>query len=535
MTGASGLDGGPGVHPLSNLSFGVSFIMKTIMLLCCESCAPSLAQKLADALEAQGHKTAIWNPIADSGEHAIPRQDAAKRIAQGQKAQLLDALCDNAEAAAQNADVLIALPVYEDCAIRMAYELNTAIARNLDAMLVPAVCTKDKTDDQAVEAIELAIQQFAQEGFTLDVVASGCSSEVVRRLANKNITVIQPKCAKIDFNVIKPSCHAVTPTKFMRSLHAIARAQKKTIVLPEGNVDRVLSAAAELKKQKLVDVILLGKKDDISAKADELHLDIDGIQIVDPQNDTCFDDYANTLYELRKAKGMTEEKARTFMADKTFFGTMMVYKGRADGMVSGATTTTADTIRPALQFIKTKPGIKTVSGVFLMSLADRVYLYGDCAVIPNPTTDQLADVAVASAATARAFGLDPKIAMLSYSTGTSGAGPDVDAVREATAKAREAAPELLIEGPIQYDAAVDPSVARTKLPGSPVAGQANVFVFPTLNAGNIGYKAVQRASGAIAIGPLLQGLNKPVNDLSRGASVADIVNTVLVTAIQAQN
>ncbi|MBQ9395034.1 MAG: phosphate acetyltransferase, partial [Proteobacteria bacterium] len=222
------------------------------------------------------------------------------------------------------------------------------------------------------------------------------------------------------------------------------------------------------------------------------------------------------------------------MGDKTFFGTMMVYKGVADGMVSGATTSTADTIRPALQFIKTKPGIKTVSGVFLMSLADRVYIYGDCAVIPNATTDQLRDVAIASAATARAFGLDPKVAMLSYSTGTSGSGPDVDAVREATEKVREADPNLAVEGPIQYDAAVVPSVAKTKLPDSPVAGKANVFVFPTLNAGNIGYKAVQRSANAIAIGPLLQGLNKPVNDLSRGATVADIVNTVIVTAIQAQ-
>ena len=260
----------------------------------------------------------------------------------------------------------------------------------------------------------------------------------------------------------------------------------------------------------------------------------DDIEIVDPKTDPNFEDYANTLYELRKAKGMTPEKAAQLMEDKTFFGTMMVYKGRADGMVSGATTTTADTIRPALQFVKTKPGIKTVSGVFLMSMADRVYLYGDCAVIPNPTTDQLCDVAVASAETARAFGLDPKVAMLSYSTGTSGSGPDVDAVREATEKVRAADPELAVEGPIQYDAAVVPAVAKTKLPNSPVAGHANVFVFPTLNAGNIGYKAVQRASGAIAIGPILQGLKKPVNDLSRGATVADIVNTVIITAIQAQ-
>ena len=322
---------------------------------------------------------------------------------------------------------------------------------------------------------------------------------------------------------------------FMKQLHDKARANKRTIVLPEGSLDRIILAAVELRKLDLVHLVLLGDEAEIKAKAAELNVQLDAdIKIVNPKTDANLEDYANTLFELRKAKGMTEEKAHELMKDKTFFGTMMVYKGVADGMVSGATTSTADTIRPALQFVKTKPGIKTVSGVFLMIFEDRVYVYGDCAVIPNPTTDQLCDVAVASAATAKAFGIDPKIAMLSYSTGTSGSGPDVDAVREATAKVREAAPDLLVEGPIQYDAAVSPEVAKTKLPDSPVAGHANVFVFPNLNAGNITYKAVQRSSGCVAIGPLLQGLKKPVNDLSRGATVNDIVNTVLVTAIQSQ-
>lgn len=322
---------------------------------------------------------------------------------------------------------------------------------------------------------------------------------------------------------------------FMKQLHDKARANKRTIVLPEGSLDRIILAAVELRKLDLVHIVLLGDESEIKAKAAELNVKLDDdVKIVNPKTDANLEDYANTLFELRKAKGMTEEKAHELMKDKTFFGTMMVYKGVADGMVSGATTSTADTIRPALQFVKTKPGIKTVSGVFLMIFDDRVYVYGDCAVIPNPTTDQLCDVAVASAATAKAFGIDPKIAMLSYSTGTSGSGTDVDAVREATAKVREAAPELMVEGPIQYDAAVSPEVAKTKLPDSPVAGHANVFVFPNLNAGNITYKAVQRSSGCVAIGPLLQGLKKPVNDLSRGATVNDIVNTVLVTAIQSQ-
>jgi len=231
---------------------------------------------------------------------------------------------------------------------------------------------------------------------------------------------------------------------------------------------------------------------------------------------------------------MTVERAREIVTDISYFGTLMVHLGLADGMVSGAVNTTAHTIRPALEFIKTKPGVNTVSSVFLMCLADRVLVYGDCAVIPEPTTEQLADIAISSAETSRQFGIEPRVAMLSYSTGTSGSGADVEKVRAATALVAERAPELLLEGPIQYDAAIDPEVARTKLPNSPVAGRATVFIFPDLNTGNNTYKAVQRSARAIAIGPVLQGLRKPVNDLSRGALVSDIVNTVAITAVQAQ-
>ncbi|MEK7704997.1 MAG: phosphate acetyltransferase, partial [Myxococcota bacterium] len=259
------------------------------------------------------------------------------------------------------------------------------------------------------------------------------------------------------------------------------------------------------------------------------------VTIVNPRTDREFDDYVKTLLELRKHKGLPEDMARDLlMTDRNYFGTMMVYKGRADGMVSGSTTTTQATLRPAFEFVRTKPGIESVSSIFFMCLPDRVLVYGDCAVIPNPTVQQLAEIALASAETARAFGIEPRVAMLSYSTGTSGKGEDVDRVREATALVRQRNPKLLVEGPIQYDAAIDPVVARTKLPDSKVAGQATVFIFPDLNTGNNTYKAVQRSANAIAIGPVLQGMRKPVNDLSRGATIIDIVNTVIVTAIQAQ-
>ena len=265
-----------------------------------------------------------------------------------------------------------------------------------------------------------------------------------------------------------------------------------------------------------------------------LYINLPGVEIIQPVQSPHFRDFVSTYYELRKEKGMTPDMAETILADSSYFGTMMVYKGLADGMVSGSINTTAHTVRPALQFIRTKPGFSIVSSVFLMCLKDRVLVYGDCAINPNPTAQQLAEIAVTSARTAQTFGVEPRVAMLSYSTGASGTGADVERVREATALARQMAPELPIEGPIQYDAAIDVDVARTKMPDSKVAGRATVFIFPDLNTGNNTYKAVQRSAGAVAIGPVIQGLRKPVNDLSRGCTVVDIVNTVAITAIQAQ-
>ena len=325
-----------------------------------------------------------------------------------------------------------------------------------------------------------------------------------------------------------------TPLMFEYQLMERARADRQRIVLPESEDDRILEAAAILLRRGVADLILLGEETKVRARASALGLDLDGATIVSPLEAELVEKFAAAYAEARAHKGMTLERARDIVTDISYFGTMMVHLGLADGMVSGAVNTTAHTIRPALEFVKTKPGVSTVSSVFLMCLADRVLVYGDCAVIPEPTTEQLADIAMSSADTAQQFGIDPRVAMLSYSTGTSGSGAEVEKVRAATALVAQRAPHLQLEGPIQYDAAVDPEVARTKLPNSAVAGRATVFIFPDLNTGNNTYKAVQRSAHAIAIGPVLQGLRKPVNDLSRGALVSDIVNTVAITAVQAQ-
>ncbi len=326
----------------------------------------------------------------------------------------------------------------------------------------------------------------------------------------------------------------VTPLMFEYALLDRARSHRKHIVLPEGDDDRILRAASTLLRRGVVDLTILGEETPIRARAAELGLDIADAAVVGTNEGEYLERFAATYAELRASKGVTLETAREIVKDVSYFGTMMVLEGLADGMVSGASHTTAHTITPAFQVIKTPPGVSIVSSVFLMCLQDRVLVYGDCAVNPDPTADQLADIAISSAETATQFHIEPRVAMLSYSTGSSGSGTDVEKVREATELVRSRRPELLVEGPIQYDAAIDPTVASAKAPNSDVAGRATVFVFPDLNTGNNTYKAVQRSAGAVAIGPVLQGLRKPVNDLSRGATVQDIVNTVAITAIQAQ-
>ncbi len=328
---------------------------------------------------------------------------------------------------------------------------------------------------------------------------------------------------------------AVTPLMFEYALIERARSDKKHIVLPEGNDDRILQAAGTLLARGVVDLTILGDEAEVRARAAGLGADLSAAQIVSTNDPRFHEQFAEEYARLRAHKGVTLSDARDIVTDVSYFGTMMVHLGLADGMVSGAAHTTAHTIKPALEFIKTQPGVSVVSSVFFMALEDRVLVYGDCAVVPDPTEEQLADIAISSAATAAQFGIPPSIAMLSYSTGSSGTGVDVDRVRAATALVNSRRPDLLVDGPMQYDAAADPTTGASKMPDSPVAGHATVFIFPDLNTGNNTYKAVQRSSGAVAIGPVLQGLRKPVNDLSRGALVRDIVNTVAITAIQAQN
>ena len=328
---------------------------------------------------------------------------------------------------------------------------------------------------------------------------------------------------------------------FSADLLSRARALKRVVVLPESDDERVLKAASKVLEIDGAKIILLGKKDEILARAGSL--DLSKAQFVDISTSEYFDDFASTLFELRKAKGMSKDEAKELISRPEYFGTMLVYKGIAHAMVSGAKTTTADTIRPALQFVKMKDGISTVSGAFVMVLDgesekneseknERVWFFADCAITPRPSTEQLAGIALSTANTAKSFGYEPKVAFLSYSTGDSAKGEMIDFVKEALEIAQKAAPDIAMDGPMQFDAAVDSKVAKSKMPNSKVAGQANVFIFPDLNCGNITYKAVQRSANALAIGPILQGLKKPVNDLSRGCSVDDIVNTVLISAIQ---
>ena len=325
----------------------------------------------------------------------------------------------------------------------------------------------------------------------------------------------------------------LTPNRFGYELAQRAKKDKKIVVLPESDDERILQAANVLLAHDFVDLILLGDESEIQTKATNLGLNLSKARVMNPANSPLLAEFASTLYEARKAKGLSEDEAQRLVKDRTYFGTLLVHTDKAQAMVSGASTTTAETIRPALQLIKTKSGVSTVSGAFFMSLEDSVLLFADCAVTPNPTPQQLAEIALSSAMNAKAFGFTPCVAMLSYSTGASGSGTSGEAVKEAVAIAQKY-PDLLVDGPLQFDAAIDALTAKSKMPNSKVAGQANVFIFPDLNAANIAYKAVQRTANAIAIGPILQGLKKPVNDLSRGCLVEDIVNTAILSAIQAQ-
>ncbi|WP_405895425.1 phosphate acetyltransferase [Streptomyces sp. NBC_00104] len=383
-----------------------------------------------------------------------------------------------------------------------------------------------------VVAVETGSFLTASELFSME----GKLSAVTPRKAEMALGLFERyvDTAELRGRVSAPSSDRVTPMMFEHTLLEQARADKRRVVLPEGTEERVLHAAEVLLRRGVCDLTLLGPVEQIRKKAADLGIDLGDSMLVDPATSEWRDSFAEKYAQFRAHKNVSVELAYDVVSDVNYFGTLMVQEGLADGMVSGSVHSTAATIRPAFEIIKTKPDADIVSSVFFMCLADKVLVYGDCAVNPDPNARQLADIAVQSAATARRFGVEPRIAMLSYSTGTSGSGADVDKVREATEIVRSRRPDLLIEGPIQYDAAVEPSVAATKLPDSEVAGQATVLIFPDLNTGNNTYKAVQRSAGALAVGPVLQGLRKPVNDLSRGALVQDIVTTVAITAIQAQ-
>ena len=442
-----------------------------------------------------------------------------------------------------------------------SFSFNADVAADLASPVFLAVCAIDRTPEQVKATVDACTAIVSKACTTvLGVFVTGCpddQADAVKAAVAGDVPVwtvpavefsdasgAQAAAAVFDEHVPAdevlaaleaPFTAPVTPYAFQYSLLGKAKADKKTIVLPEGEEDRIIKAADYLLERDIVNLIIVGNKDAILARGKEL-----GLNSLEKASFQAMDDeevlapMVAKLCELRAKKGMTEEQARKTLTDASYFGTMLVVLGKADGLVSGSINSTANTVRPALQVIKTKPGQSLVSGAFLMCFKDHVAVFADCAINLNPNADQLADIAIQSAETAKAFGIDPKVGMLSYSTLGSGKGPDVDLVEEATAIVKEKAPDLAVIGSIQFDAAWSPTVAAAKAKGNDVAGHVNVFVFPNLCAGNIGYKAVQRSSGAIAVGPVLQGLNRPVNDLSRGALVQDIINTVALTAIEAQ-
>ena len=479
----------------------------------------------------------------------------------GSRADIVAAYTEAIEAAQPEAVVIVGTdksPVNDPA----LFAFNADVAADLKAPVLLAVCTINRTPEQVRFTVEASTATIEAAGTkVVGVFITGCKDDQTEALhaefADYPVPVwtlpavdfseegaVAKASEAFSFNVDTADLLAAidapfevptTPYAFQYSLLGKAKADRKTIVLPEGEEDRIIKAADYLLERDVVDLIIVGDENAILARGEEL-----GLKSLSKAKFQAMDDeevltpMVAKLCELRAKKGMTEDQARKQLTDASYFGTMLVVLGLADGLVSGSVNSTANTVRPALQVIKTKPGTSLVSGAFLMCFKDHVAVFSDCAINLNPNAEQLAEIAIQSAETAKAFGLEPKVGMLSYSTLGSGKGPDVDLVEAATAIVKDKAPELAVVGSIQFDAAWSPTVAATKAKGDPVAGHVNVFVFPDLCAGNIGYKAVQRSSGAVAVGPVLQGLNRPVNDLSRGATVQDIINTVALTAIEAQ-
>lgn len=445
-------------------------------------------QEIYEIISAKFKNVAVFDPINDF----YGLENTQKAFENGSEREFFKSAVNEFDRLAESADFVLVKPAKSIANIG-EIEFNLQIARNLN---VPVFCREN-------------LSFFTRNS---KLIVSGNLDEILN--------------AKQDI---------ITPLRFENSLFKLAAKDKKTVVLPESEDERILRASEILLKSGAVNLILLGDENEVKFEAKKLGVNLNGARFINLEKNEYADRLTAALFEARKSKGVSLEQARKLVRDRTYFATMLVQEGLADAMVSGANTTTAHTIRPALQIIKTRPDSSLVSSSFIMCFDEEILIYADCAINPNPDAQQLAQIALASADTARAFGLEPLVAMLSYSSGDSGSGEDVDLVRSAGEIARGLAPTLKIEAPVQYDTAIDPVVARKKLPNSDVAGRANVFVFPNLNAGNIGYKIAQRSANCVAVGPILQGLKKPVNDLSRGCGVGDVVNTVLISAIQAAN
>nr|WP_314238995.1 phosphate acetyltransferase [uncultured Campylobacter sp.] len=445
-------------------------------------------QEIYEIISTKFKNVAVFDPVNDF----YGLENTRKAFENGNEREFFKSAVDEFDRLAKSADFVLVKPAQSIANIG-EIELNLQIAKNLN---VPVFCREN-------------LSFFTRNS---KLIVSGNLDEILN--------------AKQDI---------ITPLRFENSLFKLAAKDKKTVVLPESEDERILRASEILLKSGAVNLILLGDENEVKFEAKNLGVNLSGARFINLEKNEYSDRLTAALFEARKSKGVSLEQARELVRDRTYFATMLVQEGLADAMVSGANTTTAHTIRPALQIIKTLPNSPLVSSSFIMCFDEEILIYADCAINPNPDAQQLAQIALASADTARAFGLEPRVAMLSYSSGDSGSGADIDLVRSAGEIAHDLAPALKIEAPVQYDAAIDPAVARKKLPNSDVAGRANVFIFPNLNAGNIGYKIAQRSANCVAVGPILQGLKKPVNDLSRGCGVGDVVNTVLISAIQAAN
>ncbi|WQZ42413.1 phosphate acetyltransferase [Helicobacter pylori] len=503
-------------------------------------------KSLLKALKLRYQKIALFSPIRpyDGGcegflgcdglnplefHSAIDKQKALELVSAAQEELLFETILKRYDELQTTHDFVINLGYAPDFFLNALLDLNTTLAKHLNAPIVAVA----QTSLEYLKAMYSHILK-KEAPFAVGLFAG----EMLEKPNFLSASLCKQRCeleADLIESVLQTKSKITTPLAFQMSLEKKAKKQIKKVVLPESEDERILKAAHRLNAMGAVGLILLGDKEAINSQAKNLNLNLENVEIIDPNTSHYKEEFANNLYELRKSKGLSEQEAKQLVLDKTYFATMLVHSGYAHAMVSGVNHTTAETIRPALQIIKTKPGVSLVSSVFFMCLDTQVLVFGDCAIIPNPSPKELAEIAITSAKSAKQFNIAPKVALLSYATGNSAQGEMIDKINEAVTIAQRLDPQLEIDGPLQFDASIDKSVAKKKMPNSQVAGQASVFIFPDLNAGNIAYKAVQRSAKAVAIGPILQGLNKPINDLSRGALVEDIINTVLISAIQAQD